>query len=319
MYVSDQKTSNILAILALVIGPWLGVSKETWGWMLDALLLLSIFWIGRNGRHRGFQHAAFLLVLGYGIAFLLNGVSSIENMGFIPWAGLVTVWGLKRNWPQSAIVFGSLVTAGIMGLIPALSLLNYGVSQESIQELINGIINQYRQAGMLEAFQQQGMSEVEIINMLEQAVSYFLLLTPGLAAISGIVVWGAVYYFIARWFPEPGNEYRPFIQWRLPWYALWGMNLAIVSYLIGDQFQWPLLRGFGINLMLVYGTITLVLGSAIFSYFLRSSWMSRFVKAMIILASFIYINVTVVGLILLGLFDLVSNFRRLPVLEKDNE
>lgn len=317
MYVSDQRTSNFLAILALVLGPWVGVSREAWGWMLDVLLLLSVLWTGRNGRDNGFRYAAVFLILGYGIAFALNGISSIKSFGFVPWAGLVTVWALKANFPQRATVFWSLIAAGLAGTFPAWSLLYQGIPQESIQSLIQAVLDQYRQSGMTEAFQQQGMSEVEIRLLLDQVVNTIVLLTPGLAAISGIVVWGAVYYFFARWFPEPGREYRSFTQWSLPWYAVWGMILAVASYLIGDQYQWLTLRSFGINLMLAYGVVSLILGSAIFSFYLKSPWMSRLLKVILIISSLIYIQVTVVGLILLGLFDLVLNFRRLPVLKKD--
>lgn len=317
MYMSDQRISNFLAILALVVGPWVGVSREAWGWMLDVLLLLSVLWTGRSGRENGFRYAAVFLALGYGIALVLNGVSSIGSFGFVPWAGLVTVWALKMNFPQGATVFWSLIAAGLAGIIPALSLLHQGVPQESIQSLIQTIVDQYRQSGMIETFQQQGLSEAEIRSLLEQVVNTIILITPGLAAILGLVEWGVVYYFFARWFPEPGREYRSFTQWRLPWYAVWGINLAVASYLMGDQYQWIALRSFGINLMLVYGAVALFLGSAIYSFYLKSPWMSGLLKVILIISSFIYIQVTVVCLTLLGLFDLVLNFRRLPVLKKD--
>lgn len=316
MYVSDQKSSNTLAIMALVIGPWLGVFLNAWGWMLDILLLLSVFWIGRNDRQLGFRYAAILLLLGYGLAVFLNGIGSLERIDFIPWAGLVTAWGLKNKWPQSTNVFVSLVAAGIAGVIPVIPILYQSVPQESIQGLVNSVLDQYRQAGMLETFQGQGISETEVINMLESAVNYFVLLTPGLSVISGIALWGAVYYFFARWFPQPGSRIYPLMQWRLPWYSIWGMILAIASYLLGDHFQWVALRGFGINLMLIYSAIALVLGTAVFAYLLRLPWMSRLIKAVIIFTSIVYIQFTVIGLVLLGLFDLVLNIRRLPLGEK---
>ncbi len=318
MYVSDQKTSNFLAILALVVGPWVGVSRGAWGWMLDVLLLLAVFWIGRNGREKEFRWAALFLVLGYGIALALNGFSSLEHFGFVPWAGLVTLWAMKSRFPQRDTIFWSLVAAGLAGVIPALSLLHQGIQQESIQSLIQTMVDQYRQAGLIENLQQQGLSEVDVRSLLETALRYIILLTPGMAAISGIVEWAAVYYFFARWYPTLGREYRPFTLWALPWYAVWGMNLAVASYLLGDQFQWLFLRSFGINLMLVYGVVALVLGSAIFAFFLKSPWMSRLLKFILIFSSLIYFQVTVIGLTLLGLFDLVLNFRRYRISKKDD-
>lgn len=317
MYVSDKKASTLLAILALVIGPWFGVSREAWGWMFDVLLLLSVLWIGRSSERNGLRMAAFLLIVGYGIAFLLEGISMISRVGFIPWAGLVTVWGVKENWPQRVTVFNSLIAAGIAGLVPVLYLLHQGIPQEFVQNLVAGVLEQYRQVGMLETLEQQGMNEAELISLLEQGVQYFLLLTPGLAVISSLAEWGSVYYFFARWFPQPGQEYKPMTHWRLPWYSLWGANLAILCYLIGDQFQWLMLRSFGINLMLVYGVITFILGMGVFLFYLRSPWLSKFFKAILLITSFIYINVTVIGLVLLGLLDLGFNFRRLSSLKND--
>jgi hypothetical protein len=318
MYVSDQKTSSLLAIAALVIGPWVGVSREAWGWMLDILLLLSVLWIGRNAGEKGFRTALSFLLLGYGIALALNGFSSVGKFSLVPWAALVTLWAVKENFPQRATVFWSLIAAGFAGSIPALAMLHQGISQQSIQQFTQLTLDQYRQAGMLESFQQQGLSEVQIKSLLEQVINYVILLTPGLATITGFLKWGAVYYFFARWFPQPGQEYHPFSEWRIPWYAVWGMNLAVASYLIGDQFHGLTLRSFGINLMLIYGVVALVLGSSIAAFYLRSPFMSGIIKIALVITSFIYIQVTVIGLTLLGLFDLVLNFRRLPVLKKDD-
>jgi hypothetical protein len=171
---------------------------------------------------------------------------------------------------------------------------------------------------LIENLQQQGLSEVDVRSLLGTVLNYIILLTPGMATISGIVEWAAVYYFFARWFATPGREYRPFILWALPWYAVWGMNLAVASYLLGDQFQWLFLRSFGINLMLVYGVVALVLGSAIFMFFLKSPWMSRLLKFILIFSSMIYFQVTVIGLTLLGLVDLVLDFRRFRIPKKDD-
>lgn len=316
MYVSDQRTSNFFAIFALVIGPWLGVSREAWGWMLDVLLLFSVFWVGRNKRENGLRTAIISLTLGYVLSLTFNGFASMGSMSFVPWAAVITLWAIKMNLPRSVIVFWSLCLAGLAGAIPGMVFLHQGIPQESVQAIIQGIFEQYRQSGMLSTFQQQGMSESELKSLLEQIINYVILITPGLATISGLLKWGTVYYFFTRWFTEPGQEYRYFILWRIPWYAVWGMNLAVLSYLIGDQFQWVVLKGFGINLMLVYGIVALILGSSVFLFYLKSPRMSVFLKTILVFTSLIYIHITIVGLILLGLFDLVLNFRRLPGPEK---
>ncbi len=94
------------------------------------------------------------------------------------------------------------------------------------------------------------------------------------------------------------------------------MSLAIASYLLGDIFQWVILKNFGINLMLVYGAVALVLGSAIFISFLQKPWVSNFFKFILLFSSFLYFQITAFVLIVMGLLDMVVDFRRRPMRQK---
>lgn len=312
MYISDQKTSNMLAVLVLVAGPWLGVSQQAWGWILDIVLLLALFWVGSRDQKQGLSFGLIFLTFGYVFALLVNGISSIGYFSFVPWAGLVTVWGMRTNISHRALVFWSLVVAGIAGTIPTIAMLFQGVPQESIQSFVQTMMEQYRQAGMLDTLKSQGVTELELQNLFQQIINTIFMLTPGIVGITALAKWGAVYYFFLRWLPIPGREYRPFTEWRLPWYAVWGMNLAIASYLLGDQFQGIAIKNFGLNLMLVYGAVAFLLGSAIFISFLKKPWVSGFFKFILIFSSFLYIQVTAVVLIIMGLLDLVLDFRHRP-------
>lgn len=318
MYVSDHKTTNILAVLLLVAGPWLGVSKQSWGWILDILLLLALLWVGRTDREHGLRFGTIFLVFGYALALLINGFSSIGYFSFVPWAGLVTIWAWNANISHRTLVFWSLVAAGVAGVLPTLVMLIQGVPQESIQSFVQSMMDQYRQAGMLDTLKRQGVTELELQTLFEQIVSTMIMLTPGLVVITALTKWGAIYYFFMRWLPISGREYRPFTEWRLPWYAVWGIILAIASYLIGDQFQWIFIKSFGINLMLVYGAVALILGSALFVSFLKKPWLSGFFKFILLFSSFLYFQVTAMVLIIMGLLDLVLDFRHMPIRKKED-
>lgn len=310
MYVSDQKITNVLAIFVLLVGPWLGISRDIWGWMLEVLLLLAVLWVGRKN---GFKLAASLMLLGYGVAFVAGGgLASLEIMGFVPWAGLFSVWGMERAWSQKANFFWSLCLAGVLGVLSVIPVIYRGIGTDVVQELIRSMMDQYRQSGMLAALTQQGMSEADIQSYMQQALQYFFLFIPGLAALGAMFEYSTVNYFYMRWFPREGQTQPFFVLWRLPWYAIWGVNLGIASYLIGTQWNAVALRVFGMNLILVYAVVALVLGSSIFLYYLRSPFLSRLMKAILIFTSFFYFQVTIVSLVLLGLLDLVLNFRRLP-------
>lgn len=125
-----------------------------------------------------------------------------------------------------------------------------------------------------------------------------------------LVEFGLVFYFVRIWLKD--EQRIPFTRWRLPWYAVWGAVLGIAFYLLGDQFSWPNLRIVGINLMVVYAALTLVLGVSVFVFLLHSPKIPRFLKLAFIIASFIYLFFSIVSLIMFGLFDLLFNFRRLP-------
>lgn len=201
---------------------------------------------------------------------LLNGFPSYTSFSFVPWAGLVTIWGMRAPITHRAVVFWSLVAAGVTGIIPTLGMLLQGVAQDSVQVLVQSLMDQYTQAGMLENLKSQGVTERELLTLFEQIANTMITLTPGLVALTSLAKWGAVYYFFVRWFPFPERAYQPFTEWRLPWYAVWGMNLAIASYLVGDLLQWLTVKHIGLNLMLVYGVVALILGSAIFVSFLKN-------------------------------------------------
>lgn len=310
MYVSDQKVTYGLAIFVLLAGPWFDVSKGSGGWLLEVAMLIAALWVGRS---MGLRLMTLCLFLGYSAAFFAGGgLSSLVNIGFLPWVSLLTVWGIEHTWPHKSNFFWSLVLSGVLGVLPVIPMIQQGMGTESMQEIIRSMMDQYRQSGMMTSFTQQGLNEADIENYLQQFFQYLFLFLPGLAALGSMTEYGAVYYFFARWFPQKDLLLPLFSSFRLPWFAIWGVNLGIAGYLIGDQWNFMAFRVFGMNVMLIYACTAFVLGSSVFLYYLRSPRLAGFWKWILIFASFIYIPVTIVNLILLGLLDLVLNFRRIP-------
>lgn len=311
MYVSDQKVARNIPIFALLAGPWLGVSQGIWGWVLDIVLLFAVFEVGRV---KGFKWTTFFLTLGYGIAVITaGGLFNFENIGFLPWVGLLSIWGTEHSWSQKSNLFWCLVLSGIIGFVPIIPLIQQGFGgSEAVQKLVNTMLDQYRQTGLLTSLNQQGISETEIQASLQQTFQFLLLFVPGFVALGSIIEYSLARYLFTRWFTPKAKRLPLSSFFRLPGYALWGVNLGIVSYLIGDQWGWIILRIVGMNLMFIYAVIAFGIGCSIFLYNLRSPLLSGFIKVVLILMSFLYFQVTIISLILLGLFDLVLNFRRLP-------
>lgn len=308
MFISDETVRDYLAMAVLLTFPVLGIIWGTWGFFWEVLMLLAVFLVGRR---RGPLLTLIILVLGYSVPLSVYGVTAFAQMSYVPVAGLVGVLGGYKQWPVRVTFFWGAALAAVLGAIPTMSFLSMGIDAQTANNFINVTIKQYQEAGLLTAMQQQGITEVEFRSLIQQAVYFYILIVPGLAAIIAALEFSFVFYGLRRWLKD-GEARIPFTRWRLPWYAVWGAVLGISFYLIGDQFSWNVLRGLGINLMVVYGALTLVLGTSVYLYLLQSPKIPRFLKFALVITSFFYFFFSVITIILFGLFDLVFNFRRLP-------
>lgn len=308
MFLSDETVVNYLAGAILLTFPWLGVAWGTWGFIWEAVLLLAVFLVGRR---RGLPIATGLLLIGYVIPLTVLGVAGFNQMSLVPLAGLMGVLGWHKQWPVRMTFFRSAMFAAVLGALPTLSFMAQGFDAKTVSDMINMIVQQYQASGLLAVMQQQGITEVQARDLLQRGIHFYALIIPSFAAITAFVEFGLVFYIFRRWFKDDEGRI-PFTRWSLPWYAVWGAVLGIAFYLLGDQFSWTILRGLGINLMVVYGALTLVLGTSVYLYLLQSPKIPRFLKFALIIASFIYFFFSVVSIMMFGLFDLVFNFRRLP-------
>jgi hypothetical protein len=308
MFFSDETVVNYLAGAILLTFPWLGIIWGTWGFIWEVLLLLAVFLVGRR---RGLPVVTALLLIGYVTPLLVIGVPALNQVSLVPLSGLLGVLGWHKRWPVRRTFFWGAMVAGVLGAIPTLSFIAQGFDAKTVSDLINSIVQQYQASGLLTTMQQQGIPEAQVRNLLQQLIYFYALIIPSLAAIAAFIEFGLVFYLVRRWLKDD-QERIPFTRWSLPWYAVWGAVLGLACYLLGDQFSWLVLRDLGINLMVVYGALTLVLGTSVYLYLLQSPKIPRVLKYALIIASFLYLFFSVISLMMFGLFDLVFNFRRLP-------
>ncbi|GAB6172727.1 DUF2232 domain-containing protein [Paradesulfitobacterium aromaticivorans] len=308
MYISDEKVIDYLGLVLLLFLPLLGIALNLWGWFLEILIMLAVFVaIRRHGPGR----AMLFLGAGYVLPLIIHGLSASAHMSFVPWAAMLAGLGLQKLWPQRVVYFWSLVLAGVLGSLPFVTIALQSLEAQSIKDFTNYALEFYRSSGMLSAIQQQGVDEYQLRLFLEQYLPFYVMLTPAFTALASMLEFGVVAYFARRWFYK--NEGMvPFARWRLPWYAIWGAILALASYLLGDELAWHALRGVGLNLMVVYVALAMVIGISVYLYFLQSPQVPRFLKWMLILVNLFYFFFSFVSIIMFGLFDMVLNFRKLP-------
>lgn len=308
MFISDELAQDYSARAVLLTFPWVGIAMGTWGFLWEVVLLFAVFIVGRR---KGTFKAAIFLVSGYIASIIVFGVIALNYLSFVPLAGLLGVFGWQKNWPARVTFFWSAALAGILGVIPTMAFMAQGFDAITASVMIDTTIGQYQASGLLEIMQQQGIDETQIRDLLQQGIQIYALVIPSIVAIIAIIEFGFVFYIMRRWF-KGEVEWVPFTHWRMPWYAIWGAVLGIASYLLGDQFSWPAIRGLGINLMVVYGALTLVLGISAYLYLLQSPRIPRFLKWALIFVNLVYFMFSFISIIVFGLFDLVMNFRRLP-------
>lgn len=312
MYISDKKVLDYFTIAQILCLPWFCTAWFMWGWIWEVIILLSVLW---TGLRKGSKWTLIVLIIGYCAAALSFGLPGLQQMGYVPWAGLVAVIGLKNDWPQRFTVFWSIVAAGLLGAVPTLWVEGFN-SQN--QELIDSMILQYKNMGLLTGLQDQGITESELKIIAGQTLSFYAMIIPGLAAVSSIFEFGITYYFFVRWIVQSEKGRIPFSCWRLPWYAVWGPIIALGCYLLGDEFSLVLPRGLGLNLLVICGAVVLVIGISVYYFFLQSPNVPRLIKWILILGNIFYFTLSLISIMLLGLFDLVFNFRRLSEVESGN-
>ena len=307
MFLRDEVAVSYVVGAIILTFPWLGAAWGMWGFFWTVLMLFAVFLVGLR---RGLLVASAFLLIGYAAPLVGLGSGALNQMSFVPWAGLLGVWGWQNQWPVRVTFFWSAALAAVLGVIPTLMFAAQGIDPNSVTEMINTVIQQYQASGLMTTMQQQGITEMQLRQLMQQFIQFYVLILPSFAVLGALIEYAFVFYFLKRWL-NPKRRI-PFTHWRLPWYAVWGGVLGIAFYLLGDQFSWTILRGLGINLMVIYGALTLVLGTALYLYLLQSPKIPRFLKLGLVLASFLFFYFSISSIILFGLFDLVFNFRRLP-------
>lgn len=310
MHLSDRRPVDFLALAVLVAFPPVGTAWGLWSWVWEIIILLAVYW---SGTRKSLATTAILLAGGYGLAALIFRLPGLEQMGFLPWAGLLTLFGWERKWPRRVNLFWSLALAGLLGALPMIGFAQGNMNPQVLQQIINASMQSYQSSGMLATAEQLGFTADQLRSALEQVLPVYISLIPAFAAIMSFVEYGLGSYLAAR-FIRPAKR-SDFTHWRLPWYAVWGVILALICYLAGDQFGWPLIKGFGLNLMVAYVPLTLIIGFAVYAFVLRSPKIPRFVKWGLLMINLFYFFFSLVLLMMFGLFDLVLNFRKLPETE----
>ena len=299
----------VLALLGMYIPPFFFLSSI----LLPLPLALLV-------RRRDLKIAVLSLVVTIFLMAVLYPDPLQVLVLFIQFGPLGLVLGLLYKNHVSA--GHALVAASIVSAISALAVITLGllisgisldILQASLTESINKVFAMYQEAGMPVPAEQQQMFRDSVktaVLMLPAAYVIAALFATTLTYIVGAKVLRRLNYQV--------NPLPPFSKWRLPWYAIWGMIVGLLFYLVGNQYQLVTLKIIGQNVLTLFAFIFFIFGLSVIVHFYRQIKLSKPFKMVLLFLLIIYISFMYMAVILLGLLDTIFNLRR-PIIKKEKE
>lgn len=249
-------------------------------------------------------------------AALLGGVviSMITTMIFLLILGLVGIAlgeALREGFsPPRIMLVGTVTSVVALLLLFAVATLLFDVNL--IETTFSALEKSLRQ--VTELYGKMGVDEEKLLGTFSvEELLRVLRLTLPVALLSSAIFITFINYWLARlillrlgvrlpWF-------RPFQQWRFPWYLAWGYILGRGLLLLTPQTRPSTLLAIGLNLEIFFNYVFLLQGLAIIWFFFDKHNVPKLVRW---LAVFFALNPLFSTLIVWGgVLDTWFNFRKL--------
>ncbi|MDA8234377.1 MAG: DUF2232 domain-containing protein [Clostridia bacterium] len=280
-------------------------------------LIPAIIFIRQEGLKKG------LVALTIAGILMIIGLQSFKEglfyiIQFLP-ASIIVGLLLKNHVSTNRSLFIIIGTAtGIGGFLLGYSWLAGFLDITELRRHLLSTIDPYmeilKQTNALEVQQARGYTEAMVREMLKETVELSIQLIPA-STILGVLVSVVFNYFLAGKILTRINSYQtplnPFSQWQLPWYIIWLMIAGLALYLAGPaESIWAII---GKNLILVDVVISIIIGLAVTVYYFARLSFGWFFKIILIFILVLNLPVTLIMLLIIGLFDPAVNFRRLGI------
>lgn len=103
----------------------------------------------------------------------------------------------------------------------------------------------------------------------------------------------------------------PFTRWKLPWYTIWGFIVGLALMLAGDWWHIGSLSVAGKAILWTMGFVVLVTGLSLFVFYFRRWKVPIPLKILNAVLMGVYLPITALLLVVLGILDTIINIRRL--------
>ena len=292
--------ATLIFFMAVVFVPMMGLFA---GVFTSLPTLLSFY---RWGLPMGLWVPGGALVIGGLLFTYLDMVLSVPYLGEMLLLGFVLGIGMRRSWSlektiglasllvflSGALIFWSNLDVDAGGVFKSL--------EEGLQKAISATLKQY--AGV-------SADALMLEDSLKNVIPMVVRLLPGASLASALLTsWlnllVAKRFCTVRGLPLPA--WGPWVQWRAPEMLVWAVILSGFALLLPIQ----QLKLVAMNVLVVLGTIYLLQGLAIITFYFERWRLPRILRA-IFYGFLVLQQFASLGAILLGFFDMWFDFRRL--------
>ena len=270
----------------------------------------------RHGLTAGAVSLGVAGLLIFALAHPLQAVFLILQFGAL---ALFYGYAFKKGFkPSFTLLVGTGVAVLSLLLVILLMLGLFGADvldiAKQMQVSIEPTLQLYEKLGLFSESAQTGLTEELVRQLLESFIYTITLLIPAMLALWALTT-SFLNYVIAQVVLLRLKISIPvlllFRQWRLPWWTVWGFILGFASYLAGDYFALQTVSQVGLNIMLLYAPILLVLGLSVTSFFMGNFFSGIWARVLIVLITVFFIQFIIIALMSVGLLDLLLNYRHL--------
>lgn len=259
-----------------------------------ATLLIALLMGPISAVSGGLQYMLLGWVFGYMLYHRKNGSKTIQ-------AGVLTA--------SLAALVMLLITIGLIGFTPeaiAAYLDNY---TSDMMEL-------YQSTGMIDMMAQQGLSKAQVMELLQQSMHLILRIMPACLVIVRSLM-AVITYFLTMQILKRLKIRIPRIQnfqkWGLPAASVWGLIAVWALWLGSSYINVGWLDILALNVLLIYGALLFLDGLALSFYWFKFDQMSTAMKLVGVLFLLFFFTGFLIACILMGLADLLFDFRKLRV------
>ena len=272
----------------------------------------------RHGSFAGGLSAVLATLL---IALFLGPISAIsyglENMLL----GFVIGYMLNKRKSGMKILQSAVMTAGLAALVVfAISFALMGFSPDAIAayytEMETSMLEMYESSGMVDLLVQQGNTAAAATALLQSMVALVIKISPAtmmlLGGLNGAFVYWLTMVLLKRLKVRiPRNTH--ITSWHLPFNAVWFIIVVWALWLMGDRIPVTWIHILTLNCGVVCLVLLFLNGLTTAMHMLHFKELSTGMRIMWIFLFFMFFTVFIFAFIILGIADLLFDFRKKKV------